>query len=217
MELGFNEKDLAVFSLTLPADKKIEERFSSWLPGELERATNKRKQEYVAGRYCASKAAESLGVKLTKLPSSVTREPLWPEGMVGSISHSKALVVSGVSISRNICSVGIDAEEILRKNIGVEDYIATDSELKLLKGDYQRGLTVLFSGKEALYKALFPIVRCFIDFKEVLLTSIDFEKQSFELELRTSTPSLQKSLGTYQGIFQQYDETIISLVKISKT
>jgi 4'-phosphopantetheinyl transferase EntD len=140
--------------------------------------------------------------------------------MVGSITHSKLMAISCVSLSNDWSSIGIDAEELITPALraDIEFLVASPAELQYLGSlDSQIGLTVLFSAKEALYKALFPLVRTFIDFKEVKLTNLDADTKVFELELISSNEKLAGHLGRYQGSFKQFGETIVTVVSIPRS
>ena len=219
MLIDFNIQGVLAFGASLPFDSQLQKSFSNWLPEKMKDVAQVRRQEFLAGRYCAFQASKMAGFELVTLPVAATREPVWPQGVMGSITHSKQLAISCVSISDDLCSVGIDAEELIKPILGkeIEHYIANEEELILLnKSEFQKGLTVLFSAKEALYKALFPIVRTFIDFKEVKLIAFDSENGSFELELNSQNIVLSKYLGKYKGSFKQIGETIITLVLVPK-
>jgi enterobactin synthetase component D len=219
MLIDFNIQGVQAFGATLPMNSQLENSFSNWLPAEMKNVALVRKQEYIAGRFCAFQAAKMAGFDLTELPTAVTREPVWPLGVIGSITHSRQMAISCVSLSNKFSSLGIDAEELMKSSLGteVENTIASVEELALVKKDEsQKGITVLFSAKEALYKALFPLARTFIDFKEVKLVDLDMERESFELELLSCNPKLMEYLGNYKGSFKQVGETIVTLVSIPK-
>jgi enterobactin synthetase component D len=220
MLMNFNIDGISTFGVTLPFDTHLHERFSDWLPDKMRSVSKIRQHEFIAGRYCAFQAAKEIGFNLQHLPNAVTREPLWPEGILGSITHSKHMALSCVSRSKKISSIGIDAEEVITPSLSreIENIIATNDELTLLhKLDFQKEITILFSAKEALYKALFPLARAFIDFKEVKLVSLDQEKGSFELELNSSNLKLLNYLGVYSGSFKQIENTIVTLVSVPRT
>jgi enterobactin synthetase component D len=219
MQNVFNIHDVAFFQTSLPIDAQVERDFSYCLPSKLEKASALRKQEYIAGRYCAFKAAKQLSAEIHNIENASTREPIWPLGLAGSISHSKNMAISCVAKSENYLSLGIDAEDFIRPQ-GAQDIIGTVASLEeasYINGlNDQAALTILFSAKEALYKALFPISRCFIDFKEVRLVSLDLEKKSFELELISEQKELAKFLGSYTGSFRIENQTVVTLITISK-
>jgi 4'-phosphopantetheinyl transferase EntD len=220
MLIDFNIHGVSAFGAPLPFDSQLEKSFSNWLPEKMKNVAQIRQQEFIAGRYCAFQAAKMVGFDLVTLPSAETREPLWPEGVFGSITHSKKMAISCVSVSDALSSVGVDAEELIKPSLSaeVEKVIATDEELALLgKIEYQKGITILFSAKEALYKALFPLVRTFIDFKEVKLTQLNSDEGSFELELLSTNVKLSNYLGRYKGSFKQLGETIVTVVSVPKS
>jgi len=101
-------------------------------------------------------------------------EPLWPEGIIGSITHT-ANIVALTSAKRNAQSgwpkahsPGIDMEWLCR---GMSDaawkYILSPSEEKFISSDAPNSIRMLiFSAKESLFKALFPVVGRYIGFHE---------------------------------------------------
>ncbi len=215
----FNIHGVSFFGTPLPIDSQLESSLSHWLPSSMKNVSKIRQQEFIAGRFCAAQAAKVVGINLLSLPSAKSREPIWPLGLVGSIAHSKKLAVSCVSLSEEHASIGVDAEELIERNIclDITTLIAEKAELTLLNNfDSQIGLTILFSAKEALYKALFPLARTFIDFKEVKLISLDTDKGLFELLLKSSNAKLKSFIGNYKGSFKQIDETIVTVVSIPK-
>lgn len=219
MLIDFKLSGVSAFGAILPLDSQVAENYAVWLPVGMKDVASVRKQEFIAGRFCAVQAAKNIGYELNHLPSAATREPMWPEGLKGSITHSKQLAIGCVSLSDDLESIGIDAEEKIKSGLGreVEKVIANEDELGLLKlKEPEDGLTILFSAKESLYKALFPIVRSFIDFKEVVLTDLDSENMTFVLELKTSNPKLLSHLGKYPGSYKKMGETIVTVVSIPK-
>lgn len=219
MLIDFNLHGVSAYGMVLPLDSQVEKSFAYWLPVGMKDVAPVRQQEFIAGRLCAVEAAKQIGFELNKLPVAATREPLWPDGLKGSITHSKQLAIGCVSLSENLESIGIDAEEMIKPGLrkDIEKTIANEAELLLLEKTLPEiGLTVLFSAKESLYKALFPLVRTFIDFKEVELTELDSEKMTFVLELKTANPKLATHLGKYAGSYQIMGETIVTVVSISK-
>lgn len=214
MKVHFNIEEISVFGISLPVANTVFKEFETFLPDNLKNAAIVRKEEFVAGRFCAVQAAKNIGLALNALPSSASRAPMWPDGIIGSISHSKKLAISCVSKPEAFDSVGIDAEEILSQELDIQDTIASPAELSLIRSNFRLGLTVIFSAKEAFYKALYPKVKCFIDFKEVELVKIDLQRGDLELKLTSHNPLLSPYRGVYQGHFQLHDDTVISLVTI---
>jgi 4'-phosphopantetheinyl transferase EntD len=140
------------------------------------RAVAKRQREYTAGRACARAALARLGAP----PGPLLRDPhrgapLWPTGVVGSITHCDGYRAAAVARSTDILTLGIDAEPHDRLPEGVLDAIvATDTERAALASLTRRAPAVhwdrlLFSAKETVYKAWYPYHRRMLGFHEAEL------------------------------------------------
>ena len=146
-----------------------------WLPhhAELANAGRKRKAEHLAGRIAAAHALPDHTVPGIG-PSG---EPLWPEGISGSITHS-ATQAMAVVVSHPDARVGIDCEAILpdREAREIQDGIIDAQEAMCLTRSgypFALALTLTFSAKESLFKALFPQVKTFMDFDCARITRLD--------------------------------------------
>lgn len=126
-----------------------------WLPhhAALARAGKKRQTEHLAGRIAAVHALRLFGEKA--VPGiGEQRQPLWPAGLYGSISHCGKTAVAVVSRT----PTGIDIERVFDDKLvaSLAQEIATDSELAVLRHSspgFTLALTLAFSAKESLYKA----------------------------------------------------------------
>lgn len=130
--------------------------------------------DFSAGRYCATKALEQIGIENAIIPIGEDREPIWPEGIVGSISHCDSLTGAIVAKSSDHISLGIDIEEIGRVTPDLWDLVFTENEKNYLSGLSEKEVliksTAIFSAKEAFYKFQYPITQTFLDFLDVELT-----------------------------------------------
>jgi 4'-phosphopantetheinyl transferase EntD len=131
----------------------------------------KRLSDFSTGRYCAKMALEQLDIKDVIIPIGKDREPIWPEGIVGSISHCDSLTGAIVAKKTDHISLGLDIEEIGRVTPDLWDLLFTENEKKYLSGlsDEESLLqsTVIFAVKEAFYKFQHPLTNTFLDFLEV--------------------------------------------------
>ncbi|HED6238979.1 TPA: enterobactin synthase subunit EntD [Enterobacter sichuanensis] len=146
-----------------------------WLPhhAELANAGRKRKAEHLAGRIAAAHALPDHTVPGIG-PSG---EPLWPEGISGSITHSGTQAMA-VVVSHPDARVGIDCEAILPDSEAreIQDGIIDVQEAMCLTRSgypFALALTLTFSAKESLFKALFPQVKTFMDFDCARITRLD--------------------------------------------
>ena len=117
------------------------------------RAIPKRKTEFSAGRDAARDALAQLGLYGVEIPVGERRAPHWPDGICGSITHSKMLCIAAVARKSVLASIGIDAEPDVPLKEDLRNAILHDSELHVSAEQ----AIALFSMKEALFKALFPL------------------------------------------------------------
>jgi enterobactin synthetase component D len=176
------------------------------LPVSLQQAAQGRQNEFLAGRWCAFKAAQILGLNLNNLEIGENREPKWPEGIIGSISHSKELAVAVVALNKSqTLKLGLDTELIINESRfeTIEKIVIDKTEIELIKSltneQWSKNIlyTLVFSAKEALYKALYPYCQCFIEFQEAKLVGIDINKKCLVLELRSQKTELKNYNQNY--------------------
>jgi 4'-phosphopantetheinyl transferase EntD len=126
------------------------------------RAVPKRIQEFAAGRQCARRALAELGRVDVPIPVAPDRQPVWPPGVVGSITHTAGLCAAVVAESARLAALGLDTElsgavkRELWQTICVADESAWISALA--PGERAAAVTLLFSAKEAFYKCQYPLV-----------------------------------------------------------
>lgn len=137
-------------------------------------AMPKRRQEFTAGRLCARRALTQFGVKNLPLLVGKYREPIWPPGIVGSISHTERYCGVAIAWKTEIESLGLDVE-LTRKLSG--DYwkqICTRQELSWINSlpsdRRQENAALIFSAKECLYKCQYAISKRWLDFHDVTIT-----------------------------------------------
>jgi 4'-phosphopantetheinyl transferase EntD len=155
----------------------------------LGRPVEKRRREFVTSRACARKALVRLGAPVVAIPNGEHGEPLWPPGVVGSITHCDGYRACAVASSDAIAALGIDAEPNLPLPEGVLEEVTHGRELELISartGQVDAG-RLIFSAKEAVYKAWFPLARRWLGFDEVEL-SVDLEGGEFSARLLVSGP-----------------------------
>ncbi|GGX52941.1 4'-phosphopantetheinyl transferase family protein [Saccharospirillum salsuginis] len=168
------------------------------LPASLNKAVPKRQAEFLAGRYCAHRASEALGYKLDDLPIGPDRAPIWPDSLVGSITHTDGLAACLVGAKDLYRGLGLDMEWFIPESSvdAIQNLVVVDGELAALKslGHERLALTVLFSAKEAIYKAIHPTVERYVDFKEVKCQALESDRLLFTMEARLASelPDVQE-------------------------
>jgi 4'-phosphopantetheinyl transferase EntD len=132
----------------------------------------KRRREFVTGRACAREALAGLGLPPSPIGSGTKGEPLWPPGVTGSITHCERYRASAVARSSSVLMLGIDAERNTPLREGVWEQVAHGRERELRDGDSDGGHhldAVLFSAKEAIFKAWYPLTRRWLGFGDAEL------------------------------------------------
>jgi enterobactin synthetase component D len=89
------------------------------------RAVARRRDEFTTGRCLAREALARLGCVAASLSPDRDRVPRWPEGFVGTISHSGSLCVALVGRARDLFGIGIDIEETIRMQPGLASLIVS--------------------------------------------------------------------------------------------
>lgn len=165
----------------------------------LRNAMHKRRLEFTAGRLCARKALMQLGIENFPLLVGNDREPIWPAGIIGSISHTEGYCAVAVARKCPIETLGLDVELIWGLNRDCRRQICTQSELawveSLPSDKKQANVALLFSAKECLYKCQYPISRTWLDFQDVAIT-INPDRGEFNATLLVNISGFFKR-GTY--------------------
>ncbi len=189
----------------------------------LGRAVEKRRREFVTGRACARRALAELGVSATAIPNGERGEPRWPPGIVGSITHCQGYRACAVARIGPVLAVGIDAEVNAALPAGVLDEVAFGPERELVTDeapvDIDGGRVhldrLLFSAKEAVYKAWFPLARRWLGFEDAQV-SIDPEQRTFDARLLVPGPEIAgRRLTQLEGRWWLEDGVIATAVVIS--
>lgn len=153
-------------------------------PQQLHNAVIKRQAEYLAGRYCAQQCLAQIGYCSTGVATGKHRSPTWPAGTVGSISHTNNIAI--VVLSQKHRGIGVDIEQILSSQNakGIESQVLRPDEMPIFQQflRYQdAALTLIFSAKESLFKALYPSVGRYFDFECAKLLEFTHDTLLFEV------------------------------------
>jgi hypothetical protein len=137
----------------------------------LERAVEGRRAEFATVRFCARRALGGLGLDRPVMVPGPHREPSWPDGVVGAMTHCEGYRAAAVAWARDADAIGIDAEPNGPLPSGVLGMVASCEEQEHVRGLRQKrpGLAfdrLLFSIKESVYKAWFPRERSWLGFED---------------------------------------------------
>jgi 4'-phosphopantetheinyl transferase EntD len=146
-------------------------------PGEeflVVNAVEARRREFITARRCAREALARLGYQPVPIRAGRKREPLWPAGLVGSITHTAGFRAAAVAPRSVLASIGIDTEQNDRLPDGVEEAITVPGETEMLAAlsrafPATHWSRLLFSAKESVYKAWYPLTGRQLGFEDARL------------------------------------------------
>jgi 4'-phosphopantetheinyl transferase EntD len=153
------------------------------------RAVATRRREFATGRACARLALRRLGVDAVAIPAGERGEPVWPAGVVGSITHCRGYRACAVAKADEVLALGVDAEVHEPLPVGVLEQVAFGRE-RAMAVDRAAGVhldRLLFSAKEAVYKVWFPLTRRWLGFEDVEL-AVDAQGGGFCARLLVPGP-----------------------------
>ncbi|MER7578363.1 4'-phosphopantetheinyl transferase superfamily protein [Kitasatospora sp. NPDC097691] len=122
----------------------------------------RRRQQFTTARTLARRALAELGHPPVPLLPGPGGAPQWPSGAAGSITHTRGYTACAVTSTGRHVSLGIDAEPVRPLPRGVLDLVSSEDERRRLAGLPAGEIpwdAVLFSAKEAVYKAVHPLTR----------------------------------------------------------
>ena len=176
-----------------------------------------RRNEFISGRICARAAMGKLGYAAVALPRGPQREPIWPDGLVGSITHCRGYRAAAVARSDLYQGIGIDAEPHAALPDGILNSVALPEEHRWLSVHADTGVhwdRVLFSAKESVYKAWFPVAQRWLGFEDALL-QIDPQAGSFSALLLVPGPVLNgRALSQLAGRFRVTNGLVMTFAGI---
>ena len=158
----------------------------SLLPDEevfMASAAISRRAEFAAGRFCGHQAVARLGLPDQPIIVGVKGEPIWPKGIVGSITHDRDIAVAVVAPAKAVSAIGIDLlalshilDSSVASLIGSQNEIDGINDLIAASGPYLgigdvpvNPLLLAFSAKESAIKAVSPLLDDYLDFRDIKL------------------------------------------------
>jgi 4'-phosphopantetheinyl transferase EntD len=173
------------------------------------RAVAKRRREFATVRACARRAMEKLGVPAQAILPGERGAPQWPDGLLGSMTHCDGYCAAALVRAADLASLGIDAEPHAPLPDGVLEAVALPAERERLRRlatalPELRGDRLLFSAKESVYKAWFPLTGRWLDFSEadidITVDPEDRTRGAFRAELLVPGPLLgDRRVDRFEG------------------
>lgn len=154
-----------------------------------------REREFAAGRRAARRAMAALDYRPEALPMGADRAPIWPDGLVGSISHGAGVCVAAVARRGAARSLGIDLEEAGAVGDDLLGEICTLAERAWVQAQPEPNRAILasllFSAKEAAYKCQYPLSGKVLDFQALEITP--------DLDLGRIEARFTQAVGPFQA------------------
>jgi 4'-phosphopantetheinyl transferase EntD len=175
-----------------------------------------RRAEFATARSCARHALHRLGVPPAPILRGPKREPLWPAGFVGSLTHCTGYRAAAVARAAEWLTIGIDAEpheaiptEIAGRVLRAEErsWIAAAAPVGIHWG------RVIFCAKESIYKAWFPLARRWLGFDDAIV-AIDPAAGRFRARLLVEPPAGVPA--RFDGRYLVEDGLIVTAIAVSK-
>ena len=167
--------------------------------------------QFVGGRLALRAAARALAIELPAVLSDDRGAPCLPETLRGSISHKKNLAVAILSEEPG-WSIGLDYEELGPARSNISRLVLRDEELaQWEEAASWNDLLVVFSLKEALYKALDPYVRRYVGFREVAIWRAANGAAEVELFLEGDEGPFE-----VEARYRLQEDSVISLVRVRR-
>lgn len=135
------------------------------------RAVEKRRREFMTARECARRALLDLGLPVQAVPRGERGEPVWPQGVAGSITHCRGFRAAALAHASDVIALGLDAEPHERLPDNVLRIISLPGELEAIERLESASPDVhwsrlLFCAKEAVFKIWYPASHRWLGFDE---------------------------------------------------
>jgi 4'-phosphopantetheinyl transferase EntD len=176
----------------------------------------KRIQDFTRGRACARRALSELGIVDFSLLSGAKREPLWPESITGSITHTAGFAAAVVARRADIASIGVDCEVIESVDEELWERICTPAEQERLGRlpvvERRRQAALIFAAKEAFYKCQFARSHEWVGFEEVNIEPADWPASAGSLRVipQNALPVTDGWVASLVGRFQFRDRWVVT-------
>lgn len=195
------------------------ERLGVNVPRSMERAVSKRKAEFVAGRYCAHQCFTFYSIPLMDILIGKNREPLWPSTIQASITHSDGHALCVAGSPQVYCGLGVDLESIipLERAVKLQEQIVISDEVALslrYKIPHNFFVTLAFSAKESLFKAIYKDVGRYFGFDAASITSINIDKNEVILTLTEALTESHYAGRDYRCQFWDLGQRLITLIAL---
>jgi 4'-phosphopantetheinyl transferase EntD len=179
---------------------------------------DKRRRELAAGRSLARRALQQLGIAPVAILTGANREPVWPDEVVGSITHCYGYCAAAVVSAAGFASIGIDAEvhDVLPADV-LESVTRPEERAWIARADksvcWDR---LFFSAKESVFKAWFPIMRRWLGFEDASIV-FDPAAMTFRASLVSERVLVDgRELTGFDGRYLVHGDHVLTAVAVER-
>ena len=180
-------------------------------------AVETRAREFAAGRACARAALSRLGLPPEPIPAGPDRAPIWPPGFAGSISHTQGYCVAVAGHVQKeqgksgFLALGVDVEQAGQVHPELWPQVMREEEIAWLctLSEAERAVSaaLIFSAKEAFYKAQYALTQAWVDFDDA---AVELVAGSFVLHVRNDTLPIARHARSFKGRFWVCAEHVVT-------
>lgn len=179
------------------------------------RAVEKRKREFRAGRHSAHSVLRHFGIEDFPVKVGHHRQPLWPQNIIGSISHTDGFCACVATPRDSIISIGIDVEPMEKVDVASLPLICTRRELQSIEA-YQPETAIplcklIFSAKECVHKVYHPLNDHTLDFLDAEI-SFDIPGKRFTAKITNPEKRPRHPIKRLEGFFEVDDNYLFTLI-----
>lgn len=230
MTVGTEDRRTGLIERILPSGVKSAELFED-PPGLqphpqeeslIAKAVEKRRREFIGARHCARLAMADLGAEPAPILRGDKGSPVWPRGIVGSLTHCDGYRAAVLGYAMQVRSIGIDAEPNGPLPDGVLDAVSLPQErewLATVDPAVVHWDRLLFCAKEATYKAWFPLTGRWLGFEDAHITFAGGEDGTgtfhSELLVPGGTADGSVPLVAFDGRWLVSDGLIVTAISVS--
>jgi 4'-phosphopantetheinyl transferase EntD len=183
-------------------------------------AVQKRLQEFAAGRACAHRLLAEFGFVDFPVKVVADRQPLWPDTLVGSITHTSGFCAAVVATKKSFCAVGMDSEIAGSVKAELWRGICTPSETAWLhslpEGEQTAAATLIFSAKEAFYKCQYPLVHERLNFHDATVEPVwGTARGEFRIHANRSIALARHASLPLQGRYLFHEEFVTTGIAVT--
>jgi 4'-phosphopantetheinyl transferase EntD len=182
-------------------------------------AVEKRRREFATGRHCARAALAALGLPSVPVPRGERGAPRWPPGIVGSITHCAGYRAAAAARDQDMLTVGVDAEPdepLPDRVLGAVSLPAERAMLRELAAAAPGTCwdRLLFSAKESVYKAWFPLTGRWLGFTDAAI-AVSPADGTFEAQLLVAGAEAGgRTLAGFAGRWLARDGLIVTAIAV---